>query len=994
MPRIKDKKTGEVFHIQWKGTAPPTQDELAKLVDSERLRKQTSRPVGQLTPQHTGAIIKQHTFDDALRNAFDDIKHGEFSEAVGDITDQVPNAIKEGGRAFLRSTIGDPWGVHMDSDEPENVGGIAGALGGLINDPLETVRSIFPSGTMPGEERPTPTGSQREYEKMFAAPTIPEKVGRAITGSVPFVGPAVGGVADEFQETYPNEPLLDRISRGVGGTAGAVIDTFIPRKLKGAHGGDITIPHRLEEGFLEHVDPVTGRTTFRRPDWNPESRLAPAAPDPVAPVADVPPRSMVPEEPLIRTGEQPVDAYDVVEEIGPPVEPRAPARAFASDTPRFPPEQIPEPVAPQIPESTALSIPEKPIFAQALAREMEDLSPTVSAPEPNIVDAEVVRDVAPMAELDSGGGAPGQLPPVPPMDALPPGNSAPKPPADAGIRGGPSRAERALFSVRRNLAKIPEVGPKLAEMVGKYEDMHRSQASNAIALRRHLTDGMNPAQQRNLVDVLDGQGMPMDPTVAQAAKILRAKMDEMANLAAQNDVLINYREDYFPHRYADDTWDYEAPRPLESQDFGNRKDPNLERPRRSNRTDYRRDVNVLDEYFHDAYRRISESQHLGKHLQKVLDSNISLQPEIKQYVEKTMERLTGREPHTVVTRTLDKARHLQALSDLGLAAPLQLGQLPFTAAEGGIRRSVRAAGELARNYRGEMLKAIKSGALWPNISHEVSSAAGGGRGFLWGVPTMDRVMRVHANTVARLLVEDAMNGNAAALKQLKKMGFEAPPSAGLAGPGELQAISQYVDKVGSTFTDKTNFRTGVLDLPLWSTSPAGKLAAQYSQFSYRATKAVTDVMKEASKGNVKPLAKLLATGVITGELIADARALVRGQDTALVDTLEGGKDYSEEEWKDVLRQRRLSDPDKRILQNLLSIGVGGMFTKGYEVATDWRQSKALLGPVPNTAMDAYDSVRESVDDESVEPIVEFGLEQVPVYGHELARRRKDSRKFQ
>jgi hypothetical protein len=1021
--KIRDKQTGEVYNVKWDHPTPPSQDDLHAIMEDQRAAKSASQPPPVQAPSAQPATIGPTGLWDTMRNIGHDIGEGEFSSALGRAGEAIPQATRAvaGGVArmdegiksalgfgsenpqekiesserwgealpnipmkFLQNTVGDP-----SQDEP---GGAVGMASDLITDPVKVGRSIFPSGALPGEEQAPPTGQQLEFQKMFEAPTIPEKVGRAITGSVPFVGPMIGSAADQFTTPeYEGQPIESQIANGLGASAGVLADPIALSlgMRAGGHLGESPGKFNLLDRYLENsrdpigpVDPIgpTGTSAGHAPlkQLGDEASSAFHPYDEDAAVADfqkkldesgVKPQALAPE---------PTDSYERALRGMPPMD--APARL--PKVPDIVDAEILRPtgtegMVPVEPPKFQLSPPTQPNFSQSLQQSLSASNPQVGAVPPVPAGPTGISPVGPV------GGPPPGLPPVGPP--LLPKGKGPRRTSRIEVKGGPNRAERAAFSVRRNIEKIPEVGPKLAKMFGDFENSWRSEASNAIALRRELTDTMTKAQKSNLVDVLDGNGRAMDQDVGQAAAILRLKMDELAKHADAGDVLVNYKQDYFPHKFADDTWDFDAPKPLSSQDFGDRPNPNLEKSRRSGRTDYRKDVEVLDEYFHDAYRRVSEAHHLGKHLQKALDSHIALQPEIKQYVETAAKRLTGREKSTVVTRFGDKARHIQALSDLGLSAPLQAGQLPFTAAEGGVRRSMRAAVALAKNYRGEMLKAIKSGALWPNISHEVSAAAGGKRGFLWGVPTMDRMMRVHANTVGRLLVEDAMGGNKAAVKQLKKMGFQPPPSSGLTTGAGVQALSKYVDKVGQHFTDKTNFRTGVLDMPLWTSSPVGKMAAQYSQFSYRATKAVTDIMKDTTKGNVKPLAKLLATGIITGEVISDVRSMVRGDDTKLLEFLQGGSEYSEEEWKDALRNRRLSTPEKRLLQNMLAIGVGGMYQKGYEMLTDWRKSKAFLGPVANTAMDAYDATRKSADQETVDPAVEFGLEQLPIWGHKASK---------
>lgn len=535
----------------------------------------------------------------------------------------------------------------------------------------------------------------------------------------------------------------------------------------------------------------------------------------------------------------------------------------------------------------------------------------------------------------------------------------------------PSAIERATLPTSEILSRLKDEkgDPTISNKVKAYEKDHEISMGEAIADRRDATKGLSKEEQASLVSVLDKGEKPLTPKVAEAASKVRELLEKVARDAKAEDVLINHRENYFPHRYDDDTWefDYDA----RGFDIQNRADSSLEKARKvHNAENFRKDLTVLDDYFNEAYRRISESRHLGKSLEKVFKDakfeGTKRGRDVRDYVESTIKRETHREKSTPFSRGASKARHLQALSDLALTAVYQPGQAAHTAAYGGMRRSLRAIARIFKDSGKELNDAIRSGALASTIKGELAAASGAEgktakltKGFMYGAPTVDKWMRVHANVVGKLLIEDALSGKRGAVNDLKRLGFDRHSN-----PRE----------VGKALVDKTQFRTGVMDMPAWASTPGGKLASQYSSFMYQQTRFITDLFKDPVK-NAKPIARYLVGAQILGELIGDVRAALKDDDV-------WGED--EDEWAAILKNKRVSNPIMRALQNLSLVGGAGAVQVLMERFANSDFPQNLLGPVPNTLLEGLEKTKQSVEDESLEPLTEFGTRQIPAVGNKIA----------
>lgn len=551
------------------------------------------------------------------------------------------------------------------------------------------------------------------------------------------------------------------------------------------------------------------------------------------------------------------------------------------------------------------------------------------------------------------------LPPAEPPIKIPepPKSSKPEPPLQQL-----NKLSALDSAVKPTGSNLEHINKDIGERVKAYDKLHEEAASKDIYTVREATQGVNKAGEQKIIRFLDGEKVVLDSHEMQVATKLRKMLDDVATRAEAEQVLVGYRKGYFPRKYAD-RWEWEtSPSAFKGKDapYGN-----LEKSRTTNKENFRRDFKVLEEYANDANRRIAEAKYLGKDLNLVTGKQFTGDRNTVNYLNKALGRLTGRsnlsgDISTRVSRTFDIGRKITALGDLTFAALYQPGQITATASQVGFRRALRGVVETMKNYGGEKLNATRSGALWPNISHEVSKAMGS-HGYMHGIPTLDAAMRVHANVTGRLLVEDALNGNSYAKRQIESLGLD------LKDPN-------IVDQAGKAISDKTQLRTGTLDMPLWTHSPYGKIASQYSSFAYAHTKMVMDMFKHPVQ-NLGQIARFAAIGVMAGEGVADLREAIKalipgkGEDDDVVRRMieaAAGENFDNKSWARKLqaatRSKRISfdNPAWRAVQNLSMIGGAGIFQSIAEKATSGEYWQIPLGPMGSLGIDTAEAARKDI----------------------------------
>ena len=585
--------------------------------------------------------------------------------------------------------------------------------------------------------------------------------------------------------------------------------------------------------------------------------------------------------------------------------------------------------------------------------------------------------------------------------------------------------------VRSNFEKIH---PGLAAKFDDYFGLAEGPSMRNIAETYNIKWGLSKSQRKEVIGTLveldrhperNLDDLRFDnPQVEAAVRQVRTMLDQTWDDAVKGGVRKaddRPRKNYFPRKFAEG-WEDEALQSPKLTENWESIDPHLEKPRLTGRADYRRDWDVLDEYFIGSYRRIAEVQTFGKGLKELKDlfKTLPLDPMTAKFVRTNARRVLGREPEGLMGKVLGTARHTEALADLGLAPFYQPIQYVNVGLHAGFGRSVRGLTNFMTHYGDETYRALRSGALTPNISQEVIGAYGGKstfypravENFMYGIPTTDKFTRIPANTAGRLLVQDALESKWyqtryakwSAGKDLKGLGFDV---------SKIKDTPEWHDKVGKALSDKALYRTGAMESPGWFSSPAGKLGSQYTRFMYRHSIMIGNLFKEAAQGNVLPLTRFLTVSmpIIQGasEVLIPLREGLReaikqsfSEDPYDIDKIKWEALGDENAWDDevtwgaILRNKRIpmSHPLKRALQNFTMYGGIGLYQmmieRIFRGGSIEEKGAQWLGPVIGTGMEAVGSIAADIErateGELPRHTPRVGLQQIPVGGYQAANR--------
>lgn len=311
----------------------------------------------------------------------------------------------------------------------------------------------------------------------------------------------------------------------------------------------------------------------------------------------------------------------------------------------------------------------------------------------------------------------------------------------------------------------------------------------------------------------------------------------------------------------------------------------------------RYDAGVLAEYNHEFARRVSEARHLGKD-GELVQGLIGSQPELadQRFAQTFFDRIRDVEPQGALHRFSANARAAQSFSGLILSPVTQATTLANTAAE----TSVRALGDgLRRTFLREVktpdgepiswgkpirrlrasieearLDARRTGAVFASTAQGLAdfatkaaldpSKAGdfnawvSRRSWIKATGYVDEMQRVIAANTADFAIREAQaraaKGDKAAARQLER--WQVKPGA--------EVTPELVQSVAKLISDRAQFKVGIGELPLWASSPIGKMAFQFQSFGYKHAQMLWWAGKEAMAGNVRPMLTLALGGAALG----------------------------------------------------------------------------------------------------------------------------------
>ena len=327
--------------------------------------------------------------------------------------------------------------------------------------------------------------------------------------------------------------------------------------------------------------------------------------------------------------------------------------------------------------------------------------------------------------------------------------------------------------------------------------------------------------------------------------------------------------------------------------------------------EYRTDIGVIFEHLNEIARRVAEAKHLGPNGEKI-HALIGRLPKDGRFSDQAFaqtffDRLRGVEQQTRAHAASSAVRSYQAATGLVLSPFAQSTTLANTPAETSLGATARSLfdtfgrqvkdsagnpiswGRPLRRMRAAFhdakMEAEARGALFSSTAEKLAEHYTGGAApgqsqlsgaakrlpWLRGTEGVDAAQRVVAANTAKYVVPEAFaaakRGDQVALRQLERWGID---------PKAAELTPEMIDAAAKKISDRSQFKVGVGDLPLWASSPWGRVAFQFQSFMYQHSRFMGWAVKEAGKGNVKPLATMAVMGAGLGYMNQTIRTALKG----------------------------------------------------------------------------------------------------------------------
>jgi hypothetical protein len=621
--------------------------------------------------------------------------------------------------------------------------------------------------------------------------------------------------------------------------------------------------------------------------------------------------------------------------------------------------------------------------------------------------------------LATAGNAQGLLPPGTPGQALSRASqpsvgsggagSIIPPNATGGANGGASGAARRSWFVGPNqgagfeqfwnrssnvIAHQGQAGQELAGLLKQTRDTSELMAGSWVA-NMPTVRKLAKADFDNFVDVAEGKAAPKNADVALAAQEWMMVRDQVYQMAKASGLDIGNITDYFPHRYDPDIfknrdkWAQAIDHLLKTGQAAdvaeaeqilrgardvvrNRRYGNLELPREIDLPGYERTKDALFGYIESAAKRIASAHVLGKEDEAAmrLITKIGAQGGDASAAKNLFDIATGAKQYGEIQQQISGVlRAYNIITKLGLGALTNAGQSLNTATvTGGMRTLLNtpkaAFSPEAKDY------ALRIGVTLDGVISDLREGAGyAGKLGSVGAPGFNTVEKFN-RTLAALagreyaadLAQQAAKGKQWAIDELGKLGLDGATIAqrGTLTPGEQAMASRSI-------VERTQFKVDPQDLPGWTSSPWGKVVAQFRTFAYNQTAFIgRELIQPAMKGNIKPLIRFLVYGLPIGAAEVEVQNFLRNRP-------------DEEDPVQAIRQWYQRVGGIGVLGDILS-GMAPPNTK-YLPAERYALQAAgtMFGPSMGTYLEGVGSVATALQGKP-EGIERWALKQIPVVG--------------
>ena len=573
---------------------------------------------------------------------------------------------------------------------------------------------------------------------------------------------------------------------------------------------------------------------------------------------------------------------------------------------------------------------------------------------------------------------------------------------------------RALWNLtlRRAGEVLKDFGPESQSVGDDLQSISMLTEQRSAKVNAVLEKALNNLTEKEINSfalVAEGKMRAVSPAQAQAVKVYRSLDKLLANQAKALKVQIKSPtgtqafkelENHYPH-----IWDPDELRSLAKRaDFLQRlvdtgqaknlgeakkiidvylkgvstgKAPSLEYHRALDIPGWKSDPReVLPTYFYNTMKRLETIKRFGQG-NEILDAKL-LQIEERagkgaaDFVRQTVEGSYKNEVSSMfspVSGLLRGVRNYQTTTKLDLAAVnnSMQGVNAVLAAD-----TASGYNALLKYKGGEAYRfAQQSGAISQNIMQSAMEMKTGGSGKMvttalkmYGFTATENNNRVFSASVGKIYALRMSSRLAAnpqdqlAIRALKELGVN-PLSVLKAGSLNENEIL----RAGYNLSKVTQFGREVTDLPLFWSTPEGKVLTQFKTFSYNQTIFLYNkIVGEAKQGNLVPLVKFLTYYGATGELVGDIRSCITGV-------------------------QRESNMFKRYIQNITYAGGLGLLGDSFSNMSYGRESallESVAGPTVGDASAAFYNLTELAK-LNWKPLSKQLIQQVPLLKHPAKR---------
>lgn len=505
---------------------------------------------------------------------------------------------------------------------------------------------------------------------------------------------------------------------------------------------------------------------------------------------------------------------------------------------------------------------------------------------------------------------------------------------------GPGKGTaRKLFFQSGETTLRKEGGADLAFDIRNARTEGEKLAGNLVADYHNNIKGLNDAEFKSFMDVIQGTGRAINQKVAQAAQTENARLTQIQGRLGTRKVNMNID------------------------------------PVNSPRTDKA----LLSDFYTDAAKKIEEFNQLGPRKygipQEVRDQIDQIRAKGGDY--KTASRIAKAyfNPDSLdqaEQAIWEKMANFEAATKLGMSVISNATQPVNASLVSGNMTFLKAIAKYIQNPEAAKDLALRAGSTLSSVTHESQMSSGVAPKTFSGKMlemTGFSPVEVHNRVVASMVgAEHAVN----MFKRLKANPNDSYARRHLSYwlgldpdvlKGQQKLTMDQVLTAAHTMSDRTQFRTTPLEVPpTWGSSLPAKMMTLFKSFAFNQAKFMKDVtVNEIKAGNIRPLIPLLTTVPMVGYLADHA--------------------------KDILADRKQAQTFwENVIGAYTAVGGVGIISDLAARAAAGQLAEAVAGPIVADATEFVQSLFKGAQRRTnkYEPTAKFVTRNIPVVGRPLS----------